>query len=133
MDNIISDILNGSKTIAVVGMSPNPARISHQIGVYLANAGYEVIPVNPGIEEVAGMKAYSSLEEIPKHVDIVNVFRRPEFVMDVAQSAVEIKADTLWLQEGVINLGAKEFAENHGVNVVMDRCIMVDHKFLSPA
>lgn len=130
MDNNINDILKNSKTIAVVGMSPNTSRISHQIGVYLVKAGYDVIPVNPGIDEIAGLKAYSSLEDIPEHVDIVNVFRRPEFVMDVAQSAVDIKADILWLQEGIINIGAKEFAENHGVNVVMDRCIMIDHKYL---
>ena len=129
----IEKILRKSKTIAVVGMSPNSSRISHQIGVYLHNAGYNVIPVYPGIDNVAGIPAYSSLEEIPGHIDIVNVFRRPEFVMDVAQSVVEIGADVLWLQEGIINLGAKEFAEAHGISVVMDRCIMVDHKFLPQA
>jgi predicted CoA-binding protein len=130
MNPEIAQLLHECHTIAVVGMSPNPTRISHQIGVYLAEAGYKVIPVYPGQDEIAGLKCYSSLEDIPEPVDLVNVFRRPEFVMDVAQSAVEIGAKAMWLQEGVINIGAKTFAENNGLKVIMDRCIMVDHKYM---
>jgi predicted CoA-binding protein len=130
MTNEIRSILKDSKTIAVVGMSPNPERISHQIGLYLQKAGYNVIPVYPGVDKVAGIPAYSNLEEIPQPVDIVNVFRRSEFVMDVAQSAVDVKAKAIWMQEGVINHAASEYASNHGVEVIMDRCIMVDHQYI---
>ena len=130
-ENLIKKILKDSKNIAVVGMSSNPSRISHQIGVYLINAGYNIFPVNPGIDQMEGMRVYATLDEIPEKIDIVNVFRRPEFVMDVAQAAVEVGAGVLWLQEGIINLAAKEYAERHNLTVIMDRCIMVDHRLLS--
>ena len=131
-EETITNILKNSKNIAVVGMSANPSRISHQIGLYLKEAGYNIFPVNPGVDQIAGMHAYATLDEIPEKIDIVNVFRRPEFVMDVAQAAVDIGAKVLWMQEGIINLAAKEYAERHELTVIMDRCIMVDHRYLSP-
>lgn len=126
------EILQQAKTIAVVGLSNKPDRTSYLIAEALQENGYKIIPVNPTVDEVLGEKSYASLTEISEHVDIVDVFRRSETVMPVAEEAVKIGAGTLWLQQGVYNEDAANYAAQHGLNVVMDRCIKVDHALLVP-
>jgi predicted CoA-binding protein len=124
----IDAILRNSRTIAVVGLSSNPFRPSHGVSSYMQRAGYRIIPVNPGETEVLGEKAYPALEAIPEPVDLVNVFRRPEFVPDIVESAIRIGARALWLQEEVVHEEAAARAEKAGLNVVMDRCILKEHR-----
>lgn len=126
----IKKILETKRRIAVVGLSDNPERTSHQVAKAMQEAGYEIIPVNPKIKEALGVKAVGSLKEIEGHVDIVNVFRRSEFLPDIAREAVEIGADVLWAQLGVVNEEAYEYAKSHGMTVIMDRCIKVEHAIL---
>ena len=114
-------------TIAVVGMSPKIERPSHYVSQYMIENGFEIIPVNPGHNTIAGLKSYPSLDKIPKKVDIVNVFRRSKFVESIAKDAVEINAKVLWLQDGVIDLASGKFAEDAGLIVVMNDCILRQH------
>lgn len=124
-------ILEEAKTIAVVGLSKNPERPSHMIAKALQENGYRIIPVNPVLTEpVLGEQPYASLKDIPEPVDIVDVFRRSEHTPEIAKEAVEIKADVLWLQEGVYNEDAYTYAKEHGLTVIMDHCIKVDHALL---
>jgi hypothetical protein len=123
----IQQVLFAAKTIAVVGLSSNPLRASHFIGFYLLRHGYRVIPVNPAEPEILGQKSYASLSEIPEHVDIVDVFRKPEAVPGIATEAVAIGADTLWCQYNVINEEGIRIAEAGGLTVIVDRCIKVEH------
>ncbi|WP_126428409.1 CoA-binding protein [Brevibacillus marinus] len=127
-------ILQEAKTIAVVGCSNKPERTSYMIAEALQQAGYRIIPVNPTIagETVLGETVVGSLTEIAEPVDIVNVFRRSEQVMPVAEEAVKIKPKVLWMQLGVVNEEAARLAQEHGITVVMDRCIKVDHAILVP-
>lgn len=127
----IRDLLESSRTVAVVGLSERPGRPSHGVARSLQNFGYEIFPVNPNLSgPVLGEKPYGSLSEIERPMDIVDVFRRSEEVMPVAREAVEIGAKALWLQLGVINDEAVEYASSHGLTVVMDRCIKVDYASL---
>ncbi|MDP6578066.1 MAG: CoA-binding protein [Candidatus Marinimicrobia bacterium] len=112
------------KTVAVVGMSPKPERPSHYVGMYLKEQGYNIIPVNPGHKEIAGMTSYPSLLDIPVKVDVVDVFRRPEHTVPISEAAVEIGAKALWLQDGVINDEAAKLAEDAGLLVVMNDCML---------
>ena len=114
-------------TIAVVGMSPKIERPSHYVSQYMIENGFEIIPVNPEHNVIAGLKSYPSLTKIPKKVDIVNVFRRSKFVESIAKDAVEINAKVLWLQDGVIDLESGKFAEDAGLIVVMNDCILRHH------
>ena len=114
-------------TIAVVGMSPKIERPSHYVSQYMIENGFEIIPVNPGHNTIAGLKSYPSLDKIPKKVDIVNVFRRSKFVESIAKDAVDINAKVLWLQDGVIDLESGKFAEDAGLIVVMNDCILRQH------
>ena len=116
------------KTIAVVGMSPKPERPSHDVALYLRDNGYTIFPVNPGQDEIAGLKCYPSLLDIPKTVNIVNVFRRPEHVMPIAEAAIKIGAKALWLQDAVINVEAVKIAERAGMLVVMNDCMLRRHR-----
>ena len=116
------------QTIAVVGMSPKPERPSHYVSMYMKEQGYNIIPVNPGHNEIAGIKCYPSLSEISEPVDVVDVFRRSEFILPIAESAINIKAKALWLQDGVINHEAAELAKNSGLIVVMDDCMLRRHR-----
>jgi uncharacterized protein len=127
----IPEILKSSKTIAVVGISSNPMRPSNGVSEYMKRAGYHIIPVNPNETQVLGQKCYARLEDIPEKIDIVDVFRRPEFVPEIVESAIAIGAKTVWLQEGVIHQAAAEQARAAGLNVVMDRCILKDHRKLT--
>jgi len=126
--DVVAQILRGGKTIAVVGLSSNPMRASHEVAAYLKNAGYRIIPVNPNETEVLGEKAYARLEDVPEPVDIVDVFRRAEEVPAVAGSAIKIKAKVLWMQLGIENAEAAERARAAGLVVVEDSCLMVEHK-----
>ena len=118
------------KTVAVVGMSPKPERPSHYVGMYLKEQGYDIIPVNPGHKEIAGMISYPSLLDIPVKVDVVDVFRRPEHAVPISEAAVEIGAKALWLQDGVVNQEAAKFAEDGGLLVVMNDCMLRQHRQL---
>ncbi|MEO8659952.1 MAG: CoA-binding protein [Bryobacteraceae bacterium] len=127
----IAAILKTSKTIAVVGLSSSRYRASNGVSRYMQSAGYRIIPVNPGETEVLGEKAYPTLESIPEKVDIVNVFRRPEYVPEIVDSAIRIGARSLWLQEEVIHEEAAGRAEQSGLAVVMNRCLLKEHQRLS--
>lgn len=127
----IKDILEGMRYVAVVGLSDSPYRTSHAIARAMQNAGYRIFPVNPNLTgPVLGEEPYATVEEIPEHVDVVDVFRRSEKVMPTAKDAVVAGAKVLWMQSGVINEEAAEYAEAHGLTVVMDRCIKVEHALL---
>jgi predicted CoA-binding protein len=123
----IGAILKKAKRIAVVGLSNNPERTSYQVSAVMQKAGYEIIPVNPTIDEVLGVKAVAALTDIEGHVDIVNVFRRSEQLFDVAKEFDKIDADVFWAQLGLANESAYEFLKDKGYTVVMDRCIKVEH------
>lgn len=123
----IQRLLSTAKTIAVVGLSGNELRPSNFVGFYLQRHGYSIVPVNPRESEILGEKSYASLREIPFHVDIVDVFRAPPAVPGIAQEAVDIRAGAMWLQFGVISPEGAEIAQNGGVDVVMDRCMKVEH------
>ncbi len=127
----IADILTESEVIAVVGLSPNPDRDSYHVARYLMGHGYRVIPVNPTVEAVLGQKSYPDLRSVPEKVDVVDVFRRPEQVMPVAEDAIAAGAKVLWLQLGIVNEAAAARAREAGLDVVMDRCIMVEHGALA--
>lgn len=124
----ITDVLQRSKTIAVVGLSCNPLRPSHGVSAYLQSHGYRIIPVNPNIEECLGEKAYRSLLEVPEKIDIVNVFRRSEYVGEVVEQAIQRKVPVVWMQEEVINERAAERARKADIFVLMDRCILKEHR-----
>lgn len=124
----ITDLLRRSKTIAVVGLSSNPLRPSHGVSAYLQAHGYHIIPVNPNIEECLGEKAYGSLLEVAENIDVVDIFRRPEFVEEVVDQAIQRKIPAVWMQEEVINERAAEKARRAGIFVVMDRCILKEHR-----
>jgi len=126
--DVVAQILRGAKTIAVVGLSSNPMRASHEVAEYLKTAGYRIIPVNPNETEVLGERAYARLEDVPEPVDIVDVFRRAEEVPAVAESAIGIGAKVLWMQLGIENAGSAEKALAAGLVVVEDSCLMVEHK-----
>lgn len=126
--DVVAQILRGSETIAVVGLSSNPMRASHEVAAYLKSAGYRIIPVNPNETEVLGEKAYARLEDVREPVDIVDVFRRAEEVPAVAESAIGIKAKVLWMQLGIENAEAAERARAAGLIVVEDACLLVEHK-----
>ncbi|ONK22115.1 CoA-binding protein [Siminovitchia sp. FSL H7-0308] len=123
----MGQILKKAKRIAVVGLSDNPERTSYMVSEAMKDAGYEIIPVNPTVDEVFGIKAVDSLKEVEGHVDIVNVFRRSEFLPEIAKEFVGIDADVFWAQLGVQNEEAYEFLKEKGYTVIMDRCIKVEH------
>jgi predicted CoA-binding protein len=125
-------LLQMARVIAVVGHSDRPYRTSYQIAQYLRGAGYTVYAVNPAITEVDGEPAYPNLAGVPEPIDIVNVFRRSEFLEDVVNDAIAVKAKAVWAQLGVHDSAAAAKAEAAGLQMVMDRCIMVDHRMLIP-
>jgi len=129
-DEEIKKILEGYKIIAVVGMSKDPMKPGHYVPKFLIRHGYKVIPVNPTVDEVLGLKSYPSLMDVPEDVEVVDVFRRPENTPEVAEEAVKKKAKVLWLQEGIYNPQAVEIAKRGGLTVVWNRCIMKEHNRL---
>ncbi len=125
------EILRTYKTIAVVGLSPNPMRPSYGVSEYMKRSGYKITPVNPGHPEILGEKSYRTLDDVPEPVEIVNVFRRSEFTPEIADAAVRKGAKVLWLQEGIYNEEAAEKARAAGLEVVMDTCILKEHRRMS--
>lgn len=125
-------LLEKSSTIAVVGLSDDPTRTSHLVAAAMQQRGYRIIPVNPKASSILGETCYARLQDVPEHIDIVNVFRRSEFCLEVAKDAVEVGADTLWLQQGIVNEEAYQYAKDHGLEVVMDACIKVVDAVVKP-
>jgi len=124
----IRELLAAAKTIAVVGLSGSPLRPSHGVSAYMQSHGYKIIPVNPNIAEALGEKSYASLVDVPEKIDIVNIFRRPEFVEEVVDQAIQLKVLAVWMQEEVINERAAKKAREAGIFVAMDLCILKEHQ-----
>ncbi len=124
---VIPDLLRRSRTIAVVGLSSKKFRPSYGVAEYMQAQGYRIIPVNPNETEVLGLKSYVSIEDVPEHIDIVDIFRRSEFVGPIVDSAIRVGANAIWMQEGVVHEDAAKKARDAGLAVVMDRCILKDH------
>lgn len=124
----ITELLSHAKTIAVVGLSNDPLRPSHGVSAYMQSQGYRIIPVNPQIESCLGEKAYPSLLDVPEKFDIVNIFRRSEFVEEIVDHAIRLKVPAIWMQEDVTHEKAAEKARKAGIFVVMDRCILKEHR-----
>jgi predicted CoA-binding protein len=129
----ISDLLSEARTIAVVGLSGKRFRPSYGVAEYLKRSGYKIIPVNPEETEVLGEKSYPDLDSVPGPVDIVDIFRRSEFVPEIVDAAIRKGAKVIWMQEGVTHEAAARRAEAAGLAVVMDRCILKDHRRLAVA
>ena len=124
----IKEILETYKNIAVVGLSSQTWRPSYSVSRYMQTVGYRIIPVNPNETEVLGETAYASLDDVPGPIEIVDIFRRPEFIPDVVEAAIRRKARVIWMQLGIINEAAAARARAAGVEVVMARCILVEHR-----
>ena len=124
----IGDLLKTARTIAVVGLSNKPLRPSHGVALYMQQQGYRIIPVNPNLQSVLGERAYPSLKDVPEKIDLVDIFRRPEFVPEVVDQAIALAVSAVWMQEGVIHEQAAEKARQAGIFVVMDRCILKEHR-----
>ena len=118
------------RTIAVVGLSENPDKPSHYVPAYMQHHGYRILPVNPTVESVLGERSYASLEDLPTKPDLVNVFRLPKFIPAIVDQMLDLGLKNLWVQQGIIHLEAAAKAEAGGIWVVMDRCIMVEHRFV---
>lgn len=129
----ISEILHSARTIAVVGLSGKRFRPSFGVAEYMKKAGYRIIPVNPQLSEVLGEKCYPDLDSVPEPIDIVDIFRRAEFVPEIVEAAIRKGAKAIWMQEGVVHEDAARKAEEAGITVVMDRCILKDHRRLAHA
>jgi uncharacterized protein len=125
---VITELLRSAHTIAVVGLSSKKARPSHGVTDYMQHAGYRIIPVNPNETEVLGEKAYPDLDSVPEKIDIVDVFRRSEFVPEIVDAAIRIGARAVWMQEGVVHQEAAKRARQAGLIVIMDRCILKEHR-----
>src|SRR4030042_581189 len=128
MPEVEDKILTEYRNIAVVGLSPNPERPSHQIASYLAEQGYNIIPVNPSAQQILGRTSYPDLSSIPEPVEVVDIFRRSEEVMSIVEEAIKVGTKAIWMQEGVINKEAAAKAREAGLMVVMDKCMRKEHK-----
>jgi predicted CoA-binding protein len=126
----IAEVLESTRTIAVVGLSSNPMRPSNGVAEYLKRAGYRIIPVNPRESHILGEKCYARLEDVPENIDMVDIFRRSEHVPEIVESAIRVGAKTVWMQEGVIHEQAAARARAAGLAVVMDRCTLKEHRKL---
>lgn len=127
---IEEEILNSSKTIAVVGLSPRRERPSFTVASYLKEQGFSIIPVNPTVAEILGERSYPDLSSIPGRVDVVDIFRRSEEVLPIVEEAIKIGAKSVWVQEGVINEDAASRAREAGLLVIMDKCMLKEHRRL---
>jgi predicted CoA-binding protein len=124
----IGEVLKSARNIAVVGLSDSPLRPSHGVAAYMQSQGYRILPVNPTITDALGEPSYGSLLDVKEKIDVVNIFRRPEFVPAVVDQAIQLKVPAIWMQEGVIHEQAAEKARRAGIFVVMDRCILKEHR-----
>ncbi|HWX54978.1 MAG TPA: CoA-binding protein [Verrucomicrobiae bacterium] len=127
-EDAIGDLLKRTRTIAVVGLSDSPLRPSYGVSAYMQQHGYRIIPVNPAIKGALGEKAVASLSEIKERIDVVDIFRRSEFVPEVVDEAIRLKVSGIWMQEGVVHEAAAEKARKAGIFVVMDHCILKEHR-----
>lgn len=125
-------LFSTARSIAIVGLSPKEMRPSNMVARYLIAAGYNVYPVNPGQRKILGLTCYADLFDIPGEIDIVNIFRRSEEVLPIVEAAVQIGAKAVWMQQGIIHHEAAALALQHGLEVIMDRCIKVDHMSIFP-
>jgi predicted CoA-binding protein len=125
---VIHNMLANGKTIAVIGISDDPGKPSHYVSAYMQELGYKIYPVNPALPEVLSEKSYASLTDLPIKPDIVNVFRLPKFIPAIVEEMITLGLKNIWVQQGIINMEAAARAESAGINVVMDRCIMVEHR-----
>ena len=130
-DETIKSVLENSKTIAVVGCSSNPEKAANRIPKYMQEQGYKIIPVNPNSENILGEKCYKLISDIQENVDIVDIFRPSEECLEIVKEAIKINPKVIWMQLGIINKDAKKLAEQHGIKVVMDKCLMVEHRKLN--
>ena len=128
----IRELLASARTIAVVGLSGDPLRPSHGVSAYMQGRGYKIIPVNPNIREALGEDAYPSLLDVPDKIDIVNIFRHPEFVEEIVDQAIKKRIPAVWMQEGVVNQAAAAKAKEAGMFVIMDQCILLEHRARFP-
>jgi predicted CoA-binding protein len=133
---LIHDMLSPStkenpRTIAVIGLSEVPSKPSHYVSAYMQQRGYKIYPINPSIPEVLGEKSYATLAELPIKPDIVNVFRLPKFIPAIVDEMLQLGLPNLWVQQGIVNFEAAARAEAGGIHVIMDRCIMVEHRHLT--
>jgi len=124
----IYELLSRIRTIAVVGLSDSPLRPSHGVSAYMQSEGYRIIPVNPHITEALGENSYPSLADVLEKIDLINVFRRPEYVDEIVEQAIQLKIPAIWLQEGVVNERAAKKAREAGMFVVMDQCVLKEHR-----
>jgi hypothetical protein len=129
-DQQIKELLQKAHTIAVVGLSSSRLRASYGVSQYMQSAGYRIIPVNPNEQEVLGEKSYARLEDVPEKIDVVDVFRRPEFVPEIVDAAIRVGARAIWMQDGVVDEAAAQRARDAGLFVVMDACILREHRRL---
>jgi predicted CoA-binding protein len=127
----IRELLKTARVIAVVGLSGRKHRPSFGVSEYMQRSGYRIIPINPNESSILGEKAYASLEDVPEKIDIVDIFRRSEFVPEIVEQAIRVGAGAVWMQEGVIHEEAAAKAQAAGLTVVMDRCILKEHQRLS--
>jgi hypothetical protein len=127
MQDLVTDILERYRTLAVVGLSSKPMRPSHGVASYMQSHGYRIIPVNPNETSVLGQEAFPSLDDVPEPVEIVVIFRRPEFVPEVVEAAMRRGAKVVWMQEGVVHEDAARRAREAGITVIQDRCILKEH------
>ncbi len=132
--SVILDMLGGAarapRTLAVVGLSDDPRKPSHSVSAYMQRAGYRILPVNPGVEQVLGEKSYTSLADLPVKPDVVNVFRLPRYLPAIVEEMIALGLRDLWVQMGIVHVPAAERAEAAGLRVVMDRCILIEHSRL---
>ena len=129
-DDYLFKLLTEARTVAVVGISPRSNRPSHAVAAYLQDVGYRIFPVNPAIESWNGLTAYATVSDIPAKVDIVDIFRRPLQVGPVVEDAIAAGAGAVWMQQGIVNEDAAQAARRAGLDVVMDRCMLVEHRRL---
>lgn len=129
-DNLLRELIENAKVVAVIGHSANPKRASYRVSNYLRDEGYKIIPVNPSIETIDGKKSYNALKDIPEHIDIVQVFRPPQHLLGVVEESIEIGAGAVWGQFGVEDEAAASVAKKANMPIVMDRCLKVEHKRL---
>ncbi len=123
----IPEILRSSKNIVVIGISDKPDRPGYYVPKYLKDHGYNIIPVNPNIEYWDGIKAYRSIDDVNDKIDVIDIFRKPEAVLEIVRSSLKKSPKVIWMQEGIVNNDAKELAEKNGITVVMDKCMMKEH------
>ena len=129
-DSEIKNILSKAKNIAIVGLSDAPEKPSYRVANYLVSAGYQIYPVNPKYDSILGLKCYPGLKDIKDKIDIVDIFRRPEQILPIAEEAIEIKPSVVWMQLGIVNEEAARLARKAGLKVIMNRCIKIEHQRL---